>query len=255
MLSPEEWHQRYRTQASWTHKVRRYLFNHLKIEKASHILEIGCGTGAVLSDTSNYTDASLHGLDLQLPSLRFAYQTNPSAILTCANALNLPFPPNSFDFVFCHFFLLWIKDPLAALLEMHRISRPGGWILALAEPDYGGRIDYPEPLSHLGDLQTESLRKQGADPSLGRKLAGIFVSAGLQEVHSGLLGGQWEGPPGKEAWDSEWRILENDLAGVLSIDELCELRRLDAAAWQSGTRILFVPTFYAWGRVRTNINK
>ena len=32
--------------------------------------------------------------------------------------------------------------------------------MALAEPDYGGRIDYPEQLGHIGRWQAQALRKQ-----------------------------------------------------------------------------------------------
>jgi len=74
---------------------------------------------------------------------------------------------------------------------MARITRPGGAVLALAEPDYGGRIDYPIKLAQMGKWQIESLRLQGADPLMGRKLATIFNSAGFDSVETGVLGGQW----------------------------------------------------------------
>lgn len=248
ILSCGDWHQRYLIQARWTREVRRYLFDHLKAEKASRILEIGCGTGAILSDLALFSDAPLFGLDLQHSSLRFARQHLPPPVnLTCGNAFSLPFQTGSFDLVFCHFLLLWVNNPVAVLNEMRRVTQPGGCVLALAEPDYGGRIDYPDPLSRLGYFQAESLRNQGADPHLGRKLAGLLTAAGLGQVHAGLLGGHWERPPTADDLNSEWLLLEYDLANFLSANELQHLRHLDAAAWQNGERVLFVPTFYAWG--------
>jgi hypothetical protein len=134
---------------------------------------------------------------------------------------------------------------------MVRVTRPGGAVFALAEPDYCGRIDFPEELNHLGKLQTIALRKQGADPCMGRKLAGIFQQAGLVSIETGVLGGQWSAPPDWEAWESEWAMLEADLTQESEISEISDfvrLKDLDKAAYEGGQRILFVPTFYAWGR-------
>jgi hypothetical protein len=46
----------------------------------------------------------------------------------------------------------------------------------------------------------------------------------------------------------EWQVLEADLEDTLAPARLADLRRIDAAAWEKGDRVLFVPTFYAWGR-------
>jgi hypothetical protein len=132
---------------------------------------------------------------------------------------------------------------------MARVTRPGCAVLVLAEPDYGGRIDSPAELTILGKLQTEALRRQGADPETGRKLASLLRDAGLKDIEIGVLGGQWRGNTSVNNWQSEWEILANDLQDLLSAQELARLRVKDITARQSGERILFVPTFYAWGRV------
>jgi hypothetical protein len=135
------------------------------------------------------------------------------------------------------------------LKEMRRVTHPGGLVAAMAEPDYGGRIDYPDELAEIGQLQAAALRQQGADPNLGRRLANLFVDAGLSNVQTGLLGGHWNLSPSSEALESEWSVLESDLAGSIDKEKMEYLRSLDATAWKKGVRILFVPTFYAWGTV------
>jgi hypothetical protein len=132
---------------------------------------------------------------------------------------------------------------------MRRVTRPGGAVLALAEPDYGGRIDYPRELAELGRWQAESLQRQGVDPEIGRKLAGVFVRAGLRQVESGVMGGEWAYPAAAGETSLEWSVLESDLAGQIAPQDLQKLRQSEAAATQNGERVLFVPTFYAWGRV------
>jgi hypothetical protein len=123
----------------------------------------------------------------------------------------------------------------------------------LAEPDYGGRIDYPKDLEALGDLQRFALQKQGADPQIGRRLGEIFNRAGIKIFDAGVLGGQWRGNLTRHEWELEWNVLLSDLQALsdTGIEEkkIEALRSLDWVAWERGERVLFVPTFYAWGKV------
>jgi SAM-dependent methyltransferase len=244
---PEQAHQRFAVQAGWGDALRRYLFGRLNLKKGDRVLEPGCGTGAILSGLSAYTQGGPVGLDINTAYLHFARHQQPQPTLTTGNVLQLPFSGETFAAVYCHFFLLWLPDPAAALTEMLRVTRPGGAVMALAEPDYGGRIDYPEELAGLGNLQAISLQHQGADPELGRRLPELFHEAGLQNVESGVLGSQWTHPIDQRAWQSEWETLEQDLSGLVEPRRIAALRRMDADAWQSGRRVLFVPTFYAIG--------
>ncbi|NPV75950.1 MAG: methyltransferase domain-containing protein [Anaerolineae bacterium] len=249
MLTVEEWHQRYRQQVIWTQSIRAYLFAKFSLKPEATLLEVGCGTGAVLENLPGISKKQMTGLDLKLDHLTRAVRGNPAADFVCGDALSLPFPSNRFDLTCCHFFLLWVQNPAIALTEMARVTRPGGIVAALAEPDYGARIDYPAPLAELGHLQGLALQRQGADVLIGRRLAGLFNEIGLQQVQVGLIGGEWGRSLDNDAWETEWAVLEADLAGMIPQDELVTLRRIDAAAWQKGERILFVPTFYAYGTI------
>ena len=85
---------------------------------------------------------------------------------------------------------------------------------------------------------------------MGRKLASIFHLAGLTSIEFGVLGGQWRLPPSQDEWESEWRVLEDDLKhSPESSGGASTLKVRDWSAWQSGERVLFVPTFYALGFV------
>ena len=61
------WHARYTQQSKWTRDLRAYLFEKTGLTRAKHVLEVGCGTGAILSTLA--TSASLHGLDLDRVAL------------------------------------------------------------------------------------------------------------------------------------------------------------------------------------------
>jgi len=246
-LSPADWHHRFLQQSGWTRPVRRYLLARLGLSASSRILEAGCGTGAITAGLRQDTPARVFGLDLNPAFLRLARHNDPATRFTAGDALRLPYPGGCFQAVVCHFFLLWVKDPAAALNEMLRVTQPGGAVIAFAEPDYGGRIAHPPALADLGRLQAAALRQQGADPGMGRQLSGLFHAAGLENIETGLLGAQWQGRPSPEEVDSEWAVLEDDLSGALPPQRLQEMRQVDAAARASGQRVLFVPTFYAIG--------
>jgi hypothetical protein len=132
---------------------------------------------------------------------------------------------------------------------MKRVTRPGGFVLAMAEPDYDGRIDHPETFAKLGVLQKESLIRQGAKPDMGRKLMGLFSSTGFNKIEVGVLGGQWTGIPAKEEWEMEWQVLKSDLSGYASNEWIEKMKQEDYQSWQKQERILFVPVFYAFGQV------
>lgn len=251
-LSPIEWHDRFRQQASWTRQVRQYMLERLALESSARILEVGCGTGAVLAGFIENTPAALHGLDINVSYLGLARQHTPGVHLTAGDALRLPYLAGSFAAAACHFLLLWVHDPNQVVGEMARVVRPGGAVLLMAEPDYGGRVDYPHELGILGQWQRESLSWQGANPDIGRRLASLLYQAGLREIESGVLGGSWMGPPSKTAWEMEWKVLCADLEYLPGVwpdrqAEIDALQEMDRLAWERGERVLFVPTFYSWG--------
>ena len=249
-LSPSDWYDRFRLQAEWTHTIRQRLYQRAKIKAARRILEVGCGPGVLTDDLHQLTRARIFGLDSSLDFLELAQSLDAKTQYIGGDGRVLPFRPQLFDLTFCHFFLLWVKHPLKVLMEMKRVTSRGKLVLALAEPDYGGRIDYPNELIELGRLEIEALQLEGADPFLGRKLASLFLQAGLLNVETGLLGGEWHHPSSNNNdWTSEWKVLNTDLKELISNEHLDKIKAVEKSAWQSGERILFVPTFYAIGQV------
>jgi len=242
------WHARYLQQAAWTRPLRDYLFGRVNLKEASRVLEVGCGTGAILGELSG-RPAAIYGMDNQSARLEEARLHAPAARLICADAHTIPYPDHIFDISFCHFLLLWVQNPLQVLREMKRVTRPGGTILALAEPDYTRRIDQPEELISLGRWQTESLQKQGADPGLGFHLADLFHEAGIQLIETGTLDAAEDHQSTPEERRLEWDVLESDLSGLIPAGEIRRLKLLDEQAWAQGQRILHVPTYFAFGRM------
>ncbi|MEX2143502.1 MAG: methyltransferase domain-containing protein [Anaerolineales bacterium] len=243
-------HRRYVQQSGWTEPMRRHLFRRAHLHTALRVLEVGCGTGAVLGNIAVSSDTRLFGLDIDLAALRFAQQQYETIKLAGGDANRLPYQDSAFDIVFYHYVLLWLQEPISALLEARRVTRAGGAVLAFAEPDYSQRVDEPASLAELGKLQTEALRAQGADPELGGRLAGLFQAAGFTMVESGQLEPSIEHDKNEASALLEWETLRADVQGRLSDKELDRLAKEDRRTRRSGERILHVPTYYAWAAVK-----
>jgi len=243
------WHARFRQQAGWTRELRQTLLRRSGMAQARSVLEVGSATGALTGELSLDWQARVVGLDLEWTRLAYARLRDPRTFFTQADAHSLPYRSGSFDLSVCHFLLLWVRDPAGAVTEMRRVTRPGGFVLALAEPDYGSRIDFPNSLAEIGRAQRTALIEQGANPDVGRELGRLFVLAGLGEVEVGVLGAQWAGPPSRTEFEMEWSVLEDDLQASLAPEVRERLRMLDWTARERGERVLYVPTFYAIGRV------
>lgn len=247
-LSMDDWHNRFCQQACWTESLRAHFFSRKDLGRLRRILEVGCGTGAVSASVAReLPSAKVIGVDLNIRRLEFARSHAPASAFAAGDGKQLPFPPRAFDLVLCHYLLLWIPSPLLALREMARVVRPGGWVIALAEPDHTARIDFPPPLDELGRLQMEALRRQGADPALGRRLASLFADAGLSVEETGILGSQdiHSVRPDEDS-ELEWRILKEDVGPAVTSSEWERFRKADSAARNRRERILFVPTFYCF---------
>jgi len=243
------WHQRYSQQAKWSQEIRRYLLEKATLSEGDKILEVGSGTGAVLSLFSEETHAQCWGIDIDFASLSFSAKLVYPLYLAAGDAYSLPFPDHSFSVCYCHYLLLWLKHPLDVIAEMARVTQPGGRVIALAEPDYQARIDYPKELAQLWDIQTQSLKAQGADATMGRKLSGLFHDAGLQNITSGILGAQWDPTETREFDETEWLMIQTDTADHLSPEVFATYRKAENKARREGKRVLFIPTFYAAGIV------
>ena len=240
-LSQTDWHQRYLQQAQWTRQLRSHFFAKFNLPRTAAILEAGCGTGAVLGDYAN--TQSTFGLDIDPNAIFFCQQASPQIRLTCGDAHVLPYADASFDLTFCHYLLLWLDDPLQALQEMKRVTRPGGWVCAFAEPDYGGRVTHPQALAKLADVQVQSLRMQGASTGMGRQLNQLFHQCGTREIKCGVLAAEWHGNTSQ--LEGELQMMRADLAATGKEREFQEHQK---EFQKKEGAVYFIPTFYAAGR-------
>ena len=245
-LTVGEWHQQFLRQARWTRELRSHLYRMAGLDRADAVLDVGCGTGAITEELRLHTRGEVVGLDLDPVMIEYASRKESDVRWLIGDAHCLPLEDNSFDVVLCNFLLLWTVDPAVAVREMARVVRGGGVVLATTEPDYGGRIDYPEDIA-LSPLMEESLRRDGAHPRMGRRLKALFAGAGL-ETECGVVCSMWDDRQLAQEFQWEWNFILETLSNVATERELLVYRDKAREALRLGSRVVFMPNFWALGR-------
>jgi ubiquinone/menaquinone biosynthesis C-methylase UbiE len=246
-VNTSDWHTQFQRQAQWTQATRNRLYRRANLLRAERTLDVGCGTGVLTEELLRRTRGEVTGLDVDPAMVAYARECGGAARYEEGDALDLPYPDGHFDVVACHFLLLWVADPARAVSEMARVTSPGGAVLVCAEPDYGGRLDWPE--LPIREWQVEGLRRQGADPLIGRRLRQLLVAAQL-DSDVGVLPSLWDADDLRENFEREWAWLAHDVGQAVDPATFARVQDSARAAVEAGTRLVYLPIFYALGRTR-----
>jgi demethylmenaquinone methyltransferase/2-methoxy-6-polyprenyl-1,4-benzoquinol methylase len=121
----------------WNEQMRDEAIEMLDIGPDDHVLDVGCGTGfateALLTETDN-----VYGLDQSAHQLEKAYakfgKRGPVRFHR-GDAERLPFADDTFDVVWSSGSIEYWPNPVTALRELRRVTKPGGQVLVVG-PDY-----------------------------------------------------------------------------------------------------------------------
>jgi SAM-dependent methyltransferase len=162
-------------QASWiTADECRQFCDWLGIRAVHRLLEVACGSGGVSTRIAEITGAEIVGVDINSFAIDAAQRraapqrarVRPKFMLADADQ-PLPFPDQSFDFVFCNDSINHFRDRLSVLREWQRLLRPGG------------RCLYTDPVVVTGLVSNAELAS--------RSSIGFFLFS-APGVNEGLLG-------------------------------------------------------------------
>ena len=154
-------------------------------------LDVACGPGLLACAFARVVRHAV-GLDLTPAMLEQARKTQAeqgvkNVTWQPGDIMTLPYPDAHFSIVSSRFAFHHLLDPLGALQEMKRVSKPGGRVvvadMALA-PEKAGALNAEERLrdpSHVRAMPVDELR-------------GLFIQAGLPEprVETARLEGELE---------------------------------------------------------------
>lgn len=215
-----------------------YLLPHL--ERGMSLLDVGCGPGTITADLAALVKPGrVTAIEPVEEALALARNASGTEEVTFAvgDVHDLAFADGTFDVVHAHQVLQHVADPVRALREMRRVTRPGG-VVAARDSDYAGFIWYPllPELDEWMRLYQRAARANGGEPDAGRRLHAWARRAGFTDITATSSVWCFASAPDRQWWGGMWaeRILESAMArqaldqGLATQDDL---RRI-SAAWQ-----------------------
>ena len=185
-----------------------YLLAHLRA--GMDLLDVGCGPASITADLAErVAPGRVVGLDAAAGALEAARATlrerglSEQVELTCGDIMALPFEDASFDVVHAHQVLQHLADPVGALAEMRRVTRPGG-IVAVRDAVYSAMTWFPEPagMEQWRSVYTATARTNGGEPDAGSRLLSWAREAGFTDVTASAS--TWcYATPTDRAWQSQ----------------------------------------------------
>jgi SAM-dependent methyltransferase len=184
-----------------------YLLPHLKPNL--RILDVGCGPGTITAGLADRVPRGrVTGIDSVpdvLDQAREQAAGRGNLDFTVGDAYALDYPDATFCVVHAHQVLQHLGDPVRALTEMRRVTKPGG-LIAARDGDFGGMLWYPA-IPALDDWLTlyhKVARGNGGEPDAGRRLHVWARQAGLADVTATSSTWTYATPGRREWWGGLW---------------------------------------------------
>lgn len=217
-----------------------YLAPHLTPD--AHLLDVGAGPGTITLDFAGRVgrvtavEISEEALSLSRGLAAERGVTNIDFSVEDVHALS--FADDTFDVVHAHQVLQHVGDPVQALSEMRRVTKPGG-IVAARDADYAGFIWFPllPELDEWLRLYRQAARLNGGEPDAGRHLLQWARAAGFTDVTATASTWCYATPDEREWWGGMWadRILQSALGVQLEREGLATRAQLQqiSDAWRA----------------------
>ena len=185
-----------------------YLLAHLSA--GMDLLDVGCGPASITADLAERVapgrvvalDAAAGALEAARATLRDRGLCE-QVELTCGDVMALPFEDASFDVVHAHQVLQHLADPVGALAEMRRVTRPGG-IVAVRDAVYSAMTWFPEPagMEQWRSVYMATARANGGEPDAGSRLLSWARAAGFTDASASAS--TWcYATPADRTWQSQ----------------------------------------------------
>ena len=185
-----------------------YLLAHLRA--GMDLLDVGCGPASITADLAErVAPGRVVALDAASGALEAARATlrdrglSEQVEVTSGDVMALPFEDASFDVVHAHQVLQHLTDPVGALAEMRRVTRPGG-IVAVRDAVYSAMTWFPEPagMEQWRSVYMATARANGGEPDAGSRLLSWARAAGFADASASAS--TWcYATPADRAWQSQ----------------------------------------------------
>lgn len=170
------------------------VFDKAVVGSETRLLDAGCGAGMALQFAADL-GAHIAGMDASAALLEVARDRVPGARLEHGDLEVLPFDDNAFDVVTGFNSFQYAADPVAALVEARRVTRPGGkvFIMTWGEP---GSMEATALVAALKPLLPPSPPHAAGPFALSEpgKLEALAASAGLTALGVFDVSAPWRYP-------------------------------------------------------------
>ena len=210
------------------------------------VLDVGCGPGALTTELVGRLGADhVVAVDPSEPFVAAARERHPGVEVELAPAENLPFPDDAFDAALAQLVVHFMKDPVAGLAEMARVTRRDGVVAASVWDHAGGK----GPLSPYWDAVRELDPDVEGESNLAGARTGhlteLFEAAGLREVEETDLSVTIEHPTFEDWWEPFTLGVGPAGSYVAGLD-LERRAQLEARCREKLPATPFVLTAHAW---------
>jgi methionine biosynthesis protein MetW len=97
-------------------------------DQGKKILDIGCGTGVLGEYFRKNQNCEVHGVEINNVAYEIAREKLNSVIKANIESVELPYAPNTFDFIVMGDVLEHLINPVQTLEKLYRVLKPGGKI-------------------------------------------------------------------------------------------------------------------------------
>ena len=203
------------------------------------VLDVGCGVGSITADLAERVAPGLVvGVDPVAAAATSTRDRSDAVRVAVASGYRLPFADDTFDVVHAHQVLQHLGDPVAALVEMRRVCRPGG-VVAVRDADYAAMTWWPEVegLAEWRAVYHAVARGNGAEPDAGRRVRAWCRAAGFTDLDCTASVWTYADAPQRRWWGHQWAERSVDSAFARQAVErglatTADLERI-ADAWRS----------------------
>mgnify|MGYP006267324815 CR=1 FL=1 len=189
----------------WNEDYLGLMAERMDLFQCQRMADIGCGKGMMALKLAGFLPpgAEVFGLDRERKYIKAAKQKvrhrNPAPDVRFhfeeGDAQQLPYPDNGLDLALCQTLLIHVEDPAAVIGEMMRVTRPGGWVVAMEPNNLAPNLMFDRYIETDYDveevlqvvevrLRIEKGKKRLGEGfnSLGDVLPDLYSRAGLQDI-------------------------------------------------------------------------
>ena len=158
------------------------------VEPGARVVDVGCGPGALTGELVARVGAgNVSAADPSEAFVAAVHARHPDVDARVAAAEALPFDDATFDAALAQLVVHFMSEPVAGIVEMSRVTRPGGVVAACVWDFENDRAPISTFWRAVRDLELDAPGEAHLAGARAGHLVGLFTAAGLADVGGGVV--------------------------------------------------------------------